>query len=166
MRPAQEGVAKSRRPREGSPLHWPHHARERSRRLARANLLGTLRAFTEVRRDAPVTQEFRNGAAGRLKGNGNPEQAPERTARAVTLLQEALALLSLEDAVLARKEVAHQADRLIRLPEVLQRTGLRRSAVYEQMQKGTFPRSVKIGPRAATWSEAAVQAWIAKCLDG
>jgi prophage regulatory protein len=54
---------------------------------------------------------------------------------------------------------------LLRLPEVQRLTGLRRSAIYEQMQKGIFPRSVKAGPRAATWSEAAVQAWISKRID-
>jgi prophage regulatory protein len=49
------------------------------------------------------------------------------------------------------------SDRLLRLPEVQRLTGLRRSAIYEQMQKGGFPESVKTSPRAATWSEAAVQ---------
>jgi len=86
--------------------------------------------------------------------------------RAMMLLQEAIALLSQSS---AEKPIGHSPapinDRLIRLPEVMQLTGLRRSAVYDQMQRGTFPRSVKIGPRAATWSESAVRAWIAKCLQ-
>ena len=53
-----------------------------------------------------------------------------------------------------------QSDRLLRLPEVQRLTGLRRSAIYEQMQKGMFPRTIKAGLRAATWSEAAIQTWI------
>lgn len=57
-------------------------------------------------------------------------------------------------------------DRLLRLPEVQRLTGLGRSAIYEQMQRGTFPRSVKATVRTATWSEAAVQAWIADRLTG
>lgn len=93
--------------------------------------------------------------------------AAERTLRAAYLLREALALLGSEAVVSATPVKAKRdSDRLLRLPEVQRLTGLRRSAVYEQMQKGTFPRSVKAGPRTATWSEAAVQAWISERLDG
>lgn len=88
------------------------------------------------------------------------ELSAERATKAAYLLREALALLASdprnESVVSARRE----SDRLLRLPEVQRLTGLRRSAIYEQMQRGIFPRSVKAGPRAATWSEAAVQAWI------
>ncbi|WP_271465703.1 helix-turn-helix transcriptional regulator [Acidovorax sp. NCPPB 4044] len=55
-----------------------------------------------------------------------------------------------------------EEDRLIRLPEVLRLTGMCRSAVYNQMARGQFPRSVKIGPRAASWSVKEVHAWIAQ----
>lgn len=115
--------------------------------------------------------------------NGSPEacnephgQAPDHietltgsgsSARAVALLKEAIELLSIErPAQLREQALIARPDRLMRLPEVMQLTGLRRSAVYEQMQRGTFPRSVEIGPRAATWSEAAVRVWIARCLEG
>jgi prophage regulatory protein len=56
-------------------------------------------------------------------------------------------------------------DKLLRLPDVLRLTGLRRSSVYEKMKAGTFPRSVKVGARAVTWSEAAIQAWIRERLS-
>ncbi|UCV01092.1 helix-turn-helix transcriptional regulator [Acidovorax radicis] len=94
-------------------------------------------------------------------------QATARTEQATHLLREALALLDV--GTLASTEVIatkRMPDRLLRLPEVERLTGLRRSAIYEQMQRGIFPRSVKVGPRAATWSEIAVQAWIADRLDG
>lgn len=89
----------------------------------------------------------------------------DRTLRATHLLREVLELLS-TDAELATSVVKRSPDRLLRLPEVQRLTGLRRSAIYEHMQQGIFPRSVKVGPRAATWSEAAIQAWIADRLDG
>ena len=47
--------------------------------------------------------------------------------------------------------------RLLRLPEVLARTGLSRSRLYADL---TFPKSVKIGDRAVAWVEDEVQAWI------
>lgn len=88
----------------------------------------------------------------------------EQTARAAMLLQEALSLLR-STTVLAPVHAPRPPDRLLRLPEVQRMTGLGRSAIYQQMKVGLFPRSVKVGPRAATWSEAAVQRWIRQRLD-
>ena len=92
------------------------------------------------------------------------DQLAERTNRAAELLREALSLLSSVE----RRNVGSLAfpDRLIKLPDVERLTGLRRSAIYERIQKGVFPRSVKVGKRSATWSEAAVQAWIADRVTG
>ena len=47
--------------------------------------------------------------------------------------------------------------RLLRIPEVLARTGLSRSRLYAEP---TFPRSVKIGERAVAWVEDEVSAWV------
>ena len=88
------------------------------------------------------------------------EPRDERAARAAYLLREALALLASGPGVAPRIDVQRESDRLIRLPEVQKLTGLRRSAIYDQMQRGVFPHSVKAGTRVAAWSEAAVQAWI------
>ena len=92
--------------------------------------------------------------------------AGERALRAADLLRQALALLGTDRTPLTVLNTSRVSDRLLRLPEVQRLTGLRRSAIYEQMRRGVFPRSVKAGPRAATWSEAAVQAWIADRVDG
>jgi prophage regulatory protein len=91
-------------------------------------------------------------------------QVSERTNRAAALLREALSLLS---SVEQRSFGSlTPPDRLIRLPDVERLAGLRRSAIYERIQRGAFPRSVKVGKRSATWSEAAVQAWIADRVTG
>jgi prophage regulatory protein len=90
----------------------------------------------------------------------------ERTLRAAQLLSEALVILGHGRAPLSAPPTRRGSDRLLRLPEVQRLTGLCRSTIYQQMQRGTFPRSVKMGPRAVSWSEAAVQAWIADRLDG
>ena len=93
------------------------------------------------------------------------DRAANRNERAVFLLREALALLGAET-LQSASAAPRGPDRLLRLPEVQRLTGLGRSAIYQQMQRGAFPRSVKVGPRAATWSEAAVQAWIFERLRG
>lgn len=40
---------------------------------------------------------------------------------------------------------------LLRLPAVAQRTGLRRTAIYDRINAGLLPPPVKLGPRASAW---------------
>ena len=53
--------------------------------------------------------------------------------------------------------------RIIRLPEVVARTGLSQATIYRAIQAGTFPRSVKLGKRARGWRSEDVQQWIDDC---
>ena len=43
---------------------------------------------------------------------------------------------------------AATTDRLLRLSEVVTRTGLGRSTIYRKMRDGSFPEPLKIGLRA------------------
>lgn len=54
---------------------------------------------------------------------------------------------------------------LLRLPEVLRRTGMSRSWIYKAIACGAFPKHHKIG-RASAWHAAEVDAWINACLNG
>ena len=51
-------------------------------------------------------------------------------------------------------------DRILRLKAVLARTGLSRSTMYRKMDKGTFPRNIKISERCAGWRESAIAEWL------
>jgi prophage regulatory protein len=50
--------------------------------------------------------------------------------------------------------------RLIRLPEVMARVGLKRSAIYQRMSEGRFPKSRSLGPKCAVWVEREIEEWI------
>jgi len=52
--------------------------------------------------------------------------------------------------------------RLIRLPTVLEKTGLCRSVVYDLMGKSAFPKPAKAytGGRSNVWSEPEIDAYI------
>ena len=50
--------------------------------------------------------------------------------------------------------------RIVRLPDVMARTGLSRSTIYVRLGKGSFPKSVQLGARAVGWIEAEVDEWI------
>jgi len=49
--------------------------------------------------------------------------------------------------------------RILRRKEVERATGLRRASIYEQMDDGTFPRSVPIGPKSVGWLEPEIIDW-------
>ena len=50
--------------------------------------------------------------------------------------------------------------RVLRLPEVMARTGLSRSTIYVRLEQGLFPRPVSLGGRAVGWIESEVDEWI------
>lgn len=55
--------------------------------------------------------------------------------------------------------------RLIRLPEVMNKTGLSRSSIYLKIGNGDFPQRVSIGDRAIAWVESEVDDWIISKVD-
>lgn len=50
--------------------------------------------------------------------------------------------------------------RLLRLPRVLDKTGLSKSTLYDYVKAGKFPRQVKLGVRSSAWREHEVDAWV------
>lgn len=50
----------------------------------------------------------------------------------------------------------NQATRLIRLPEVLERTGYGKARIYRLINDGKFPAPVKIGSRAVAFVESEI----------
>lgn len=55
--------------------------------------------------------------------------------------------------------------RIIRRPEVSRLTGLGKSALYQRMEQGHFPRCIKIGERTVGWVESEVLSWIQEQVD-
>ena len=55
---------------------------------------------------------------------------------------------------------AEKPDRILRLPAVLERTGLSRSTMYRKIQEGTFPKQIALSARCAGWRESAVSEWM------
>ena len=55
------------------------------------------------------------------------------------------------------------AYRLIRIREVMNKTGLTKSGVYDLMNAGQFPKSIRLSDtgRAVAFIEAEVDSWIA-----
>ena len=49
---------------------------------------------------------------------------------------------------------------LIKLPEVMKRTGLKRATIYSLMAQKKFPLSLKITNTSVAWRSDSISAWI------
>jgi prophage regulatory protein len=58
------------------------------------------------------------------------------------------------------------ANEILRLPGVIGTYGKRRSAIYDDIRHGLFPRQVSLGPRAVGWPASEVHAVIAARIAG
>ena len=50
--------------------------------------------------------------------------------------------------------------RILRLPEVMKKTGLGRTNLYQMTKAGQFPQSVSLGAKAMGWVEEEIDKWI------
>lgn len=55
--------------------------------------------------------------------------------------------------------------RLLRMKQVENKTGLKRSQIYARMKEHTFPASIKIGPASVAWLEQEIDEWIKEKLN-
>lgn len=56
--------------------------------------------------------------------------------------------------------------KIIRLPDVLEKVSLKKSAVYKQIKLGNFPAQIKLGMHASGWLESDIDAWISGKWSG
>jgi prophage regulatory protein len=54
-----------------------------------------------------------------------------------------------------------EQDRIVRIRTVLARSGLSRSTLYRKIEKGTFPKQVRINDYCRGWRESEINRWIA-----
>lgn len=52
-------------------------------------------------------------------------------------------------------------ERLIRLPEVMAKTGIKKSTVWDFVKKEKFPKPIKISARITVWREIEIDQYIA-----
>ena len=54
-------------------------------------------------------------------------------------------------------------DRLLRIDEVAELTGIARATLYQMMARSEFPRPIKIGPRFVRWPLRELREFFAGC---
>ena len=55
--------------------------------------------------------------------------------------------------------------RFMRLKEVMQKTGLGRTSIYNFMNEGKFPQSVSLGGRSVAWVDQEIEEWIKQTIE-
>ena len=50
--------------------------------------------------------------------------------------------------------------KILRLPKVIEITGLSRSTIYLRMSEGSFPKKIDLGGRAIGWVSSEINQWI------
>jgi len=61
---------------------------------------------------------------------------------------------------------AVQKERLLRLPQVLDRIPYKRSRFLALVKDGVFPKPIKLGARAVAWPESQIDAVVARLAAG
>lgn len=60
-----------------------------------------------------------------------------------------------------KKNTEADYEKLLRLPDVMDRSGLKRSTIYLRVRQGRFPRQIQLGdPHVVAWRETEITAWV------
>lgn len=51
-------------------------------------------------------------------------------------------------------------NQILRLRDVQEKTGLKRSTIYQMILEGRFPKQVRLGLRSVGWHSDQIQAWL------
>jgi len=55
--------------------------------------------------------------------------------------------------------------RILRLNEVIEKTGLARSTIYKYVELGAFPKPISLGGRSVGWVDSEVHEWIINAIE-
>ena len=54
----------------------------------------------------------------------------------------------------------YKGSNLIRIPKVMDKTGVAKSTLWLWVSKGTFPKPIKLSPKITVWIEDEVNEWM------
>tara|TARA_X000001036_G_scaffold280251_1_gene260302 strand:+ start:3464 stop:3655 length:192 start_codon:yes stop_codon:yes gene_type:complete len=57
-------------------------------------------------------------------------------------------------------------ERLLRLPEVINMFGIKKTCIYDRMKKGSFPKNVSLGGNIVAWRATDLNTHMNKILSG
>jgi prophage regulatory protein len=94
-----------------------------------------------------------------------PDSQQNQTPPSFALRQQEAACARLSAVAASASCEQHNPTRILRLPEVMDRVGICRASIYQNMGQGTFPKSISLGARAVGWLESEIDAWLAERIQ-
>ncbi|KAB7695556.1 helix-turn-helix transcriptional regulator [Plesiomonas shigelloides] len=64
-----------------------------------------------------------------------------------------------------RSSDLHPVVRFIRVREVMQKTGLSKSGIYDLIARGSFPQKVSLGERSVAFVESEIDDWLIERMN-
>lgn len=55
--------------------------------------------------------------------------------------------------------------RILRIKDVIEKTGLARSTIYKYIDIGSFPKPITLGGRSVGWVDSEVHEWIVEKIE-
>ncbi len=55
--------------------------------------------------------------------------------------------------------------KMLRLPDVIEKTGLSRSSIYKYVSLGKFPKPVHLGERTIAWIDSEIEDWLSAKIN-
>lgn len=59
-----------------------------------------------------------------------------------------------------RLDSINHNNRALRLPRVIDKTGLSRTQIYRLIKAGAFPAQIKLSMAISVWDESAIDSWL------
>jgi len=56
-------------------------------------------------------------------------------------------------------------ERHLRIPEIVHRTGMSRTTIYDRINEGKFPKQIPLGSNLVVWLESDIQNWLQQQVD-
>jgi prophage regulatory protein len=57
-------------------------------------------------------------------------------------------------------KIQNTEHQIIKLPSVINISGLSRTTIYSRIEKGTFPKQISLGERSVGWIKSEILEWI------
>ncbi len=103
-----------------------------------------------------------NNSVSLVPYNGLSSEIAEVAAaqKAVAILTRPVRQSKKLSEIVSPPDPAGELIRILRLPQVMDRVGLKRAAIYHHMAQGKFPQHIALSDRAVGWVEQEINAWL------
>ena len=57
------------------------------------------------------------------------------------------------------------SEKFLRLPQVMEAVGLKKSSIWNGVKEGKFPKQIKLSPKVSVWKKSDIDNWIQEQIN-